>query len=51
MCGKSTRKGKCTTDAGTRSSRILVISWEDVLYLVYVLLDTQDDYKHILVWK
>ena len=44
MCGKSTRKGKCTTDASTESSRILVISWEDVLYLVYVLLDTRDDH-------
>jgi len=45
MCGKSTRKVKCTTDYGTGSSRILVIiSWQDVLYLVYVLLDTEDDY-------
>jgi len=38
--------GKSTTDAGTGSSRILIIiSWEDVLYLVHVLLDTQDDHK------
>jgi lysozyme family protein len=46
-CGKSTRKGKYTTDAGTDSSRIgllVIISWEDVLYLVHALLDTQDDH-------
>lgn len=44
--GKSTRKGKCTTNAGTGSSRILlIISWEDVLNLAYVLLHTQDDHK------